>query len=241
MPGDDADALRRRLYGPDASAEDVARYEAVATDAVAAVAPIADAPDRPAPRSRRPRRRLTPVVVVAVAVVVAAIGVAALRVGEGQRQGGIRAPQVASSDRSDREGFQQNLAEGREAGIAAYLVTHRSPEALSGATRYFTIEKAGTGTVDLPLAPVPADTVRGRATVLLVLGGDAVAAWTTYRRQVDSAGEQQWIRQTARGGEQAAGVLTITTFRYDAGDRPVRLAVDVDDGVRWGVAVVFSD
>lgn len=246
MSREDAEALRKRLYAPDASGEDIERYRTAAIEVQPPAAPRAPAVDdaEPEPSAPVPRRRRRLLVVAAVAtvlVVLAGVGVAAVRIAQAQQPTDLRAATEIATNGTDREAFGENLALGNTAGIAAYLVTNPSPPSMRGGTRYFTIERDGTGAGAVDLSPVPADTVSGRATVLLVLGGDAVASWTAFRRSVDSAGEQQYVRQAVRGGPQRAGVLTATTFRYRSGDRPVRLVLDVPDGVRWGVAVVFSD
>jgi hypothetical protein len=151
------------------------------------------------------------------------------------------APQAIAVDGPQRSEFVQNLAGGGAAGIAAYLVTHRSPEPLRTATRFYTIERHGTGPVAFSLSGVPAETQAGRATVFLVLQVDGRATWTAYRvrAQVDDPSPLQAVER--RTGEQQAGVLTSTTFSYRSGGRPVRLEIDAPKGVRWGAAVVFSD
>jgi hypothetical protein len=247
MAREDAEALRRRLYAPDASAEDVDRYRAVAprAEVVDQAEPIpADAPAPLAPeplrRARPARRRRVPLVVTGL-VLAAVVAVALVVPRVVDRPADRVAPAVVSSDAQDRVAFLQNLDIGNQAGIAAYLVTHEPPPGLTGSSRYFTIERAGVGDRQIELGRVPADAIKGRATVLLVLGADGEAGWRTLRREVDSTGEQRYVPQRTRGGQQAAGVLTGTTFRYADGDRPVLLRVDAPAGVRWGVAVVFSD
>ena len=108
-------------------------------------------------RSRRagPRRRRRLLVVAAamVLVVLAGIGVAAVRIAQAQQPTDLRAATEIATNGSDREAFGENLALGNNAGIAAYLVTHPSPPSMRGGTRYFTIERDGTGPGAVDLAP----------------------------------------------------------------------------------------
>jgi hypothetical protein len=135
----------------------------------------------------------------------------------------------------------QNLADGGTAGIAAYLVTHPSPRQLRSAGRFFTIERNGTGPGSISLNGVPPEADEGRATVFLVLQVEGRGDWTAYRvrEQTDDPSPLQPVAR--RAGILRSGVLTDATFRYGRGGRPVRLDLDVPDGVRWGAAVVFSD
>lgn len=183
-----------------------------------------------------------PALAAVVAAVVLVGGVVAVRAASSDPVEDLPAPRQLAADRADRQAFEENLAVGGQAGISAYLVTHPSPRGLRGATRFDTIERNGAGPAAIDLTPVPPEAVSGgRATVLLVLAESGRAVWSTVRRERDSSGQERYVRQVRRGGEQLAGVLTATTFRYGAGDRPVRLRIDVPDGARWGVAVVFSD
>jgi hypothetical protein len=172
------------------------------------------------------------------ALVVAAVGVAR-SAAEAGPTGPAPTPLAVSAD--DRQSLENSLANGNAAGIAAYLLTTPTLPRFADATRFETIEGKGVGDGVVTLAPVSAAAVEGRATVLLVLEVPAEAGWTTRRRRVDPSGEQQYVRQVHRASRQEAGVITVHTYRYASGDRPVELRVDAPDGVRWGAAVVFSD
>jgi hypothetical protein len=238
----DPEELRRRLYAPGASTDDLDRYRTLA-----AATPSSD----PTPRSDSARRagggpalgrRVRVLVAVAVVAVLAVVG-GGLAAARSAARSAAEVPQATALrvDPEDRNSLQQSLAFGNYAGIAAYLVTHRSPPGLEGRGRYETVERKGIGNGRVVLPPLPPETVRGRASVLLVLASDGVAGWTAFRREVDSTGEQRYVRQARRSGPQPAGVLTTATFRYAAGDRPVELRIEAPEGVRWGVAIVFTD
>ncbi|GAA4741787.1 hypothetical protein GCM10025783_11260 [Amnibacterium soli] len=247
MVREDPEALRRRLYAPGASEADRARYEAAGRVAKAG-------PAQPAPREPEPpedpavpaapppaRRRRVGAAIAGGAVVVALLvgGITAARLAaDGQPSAPPPTP-VPMSD-EDRRTVQENLTLGNFGGIAAFLVTHRALS-LGDPTRVETLERRGIGEGTVRLSPVPPETVRGRATVLLVTAGSAQVDWTTLRREVDPSGEQQYVQQEERGGFQQGGQITVHTYRYGSGDRPVELHVTAPDGVRWGAAVVFTD
>ena len=144
---------------------------------------------------------------------------------------------LSSEDRSE---LLQNLARGGDAGIAAYLVTHPSPPGLVATDGTITDEVHGSGPATLPLdvSQVPAGA--GRATVLVVVAQPVHVAWQALRLGTDGSPVVVLRPVAERQGDQAAGTLTTATFAHSDGGRPVRLRVDVPDGVRWGAAVVFT-
>ena len=233
MERDDTEDLRRRLYAPGASAADVERFhgaEAAPRDVVVEVAP---------PPPARPRR-LLPLLAVGVLGLMVVVGLAVARATTAS-QAAIQAPTPVRMTADDRQEIEHNLADGNGAGIAAFLLTHRAPRGLVDVRRAFTVERTGTGDGVAEIAPVTAETFQGHATVLLALERSGEAGWTLYRRQVDPTGEQQLVAQRQRRGAQDAGALTTDTFRYASGDRPVQVHVEAPAGVRWGIAIVFSD
>lgn len=246
MEREDAEALRRRLYAPGASDEDLDRFRS-SGGVEPAVRTGRSAPPPPEPTAaaapvavRAPARRRRTVLVVAAVVVLIAGGLGAVRL---LADPGPTAPAptpvaMAAQDRRDVEDY---LAAGDYAGISAFLVTHRALPQLQDATRNDIVERMGTGDAVVTLSPVPPQAVSGRATVLLVIGGGGRAGWTTLRREVDSTGEQRYVPQVRREGFQQSGLITTHTYRYTAGNRPVELRVAVPPGVRWGAAVVFTD
>lgn len=224
---DDAEALRRRLYAPGASAADLGRFEA------AAVRQDEDADPAVPPEDREPevprRRRLVAAVACGL-VAVAAVVVVGLVLRAAQPVG--TPPDLVATSAADRAAFVDDLREGADAGIAAWLLTHRGLPRLRDATRYTTVEDRGTGAFDLRLRPPGLVAGSGRATVLLVVDAGTDVGWTV------SAGGRALLR---RGGAEDAGALTATTFGYRSGRTPDALAVDVPAGVRWGAAVVYTD
>lgn len=233
MEREDAEDLRRRLYAPGASPADVDRYRVV--EPPAHEAPVPEA--LPAGPARR-RYLLTAAVVVVAAVVATGVTVARL---SAATESPLLAPTPIAMSAEDRADSEQFLADGDGGGIAAFLLTHRVTPQLASATRFTTLEDAGTGDGTFEVTGVPAVAFQGRATVLLVLEHDGDARWTTFRRQVDPSGEQRLVRQRARGGHQDAGVITTDTFRYGSGDRPIEVRVQAPAGDRWGIAVVLTD
>ena len=230
---EDAEALRRRLYSPGAEADDVYRYRAAGGGSEAV--PVAVRVRRP---RRRPRVRIVLVAAIAVLLVAAALGVARFST---QPVSTGPAPTPLAVDPADRQGFEQNLAEGKAAGIAAYLITTAPLPRFRGTSRFDTIEDKGVGGGVVTLAPVDAAAVSGRTSVFLVVDVPAQVGWSTLRRQVDPSGEERFVPEVHRESRQQAGILTIHTYRYASGDRPVELQVEAPDGVRWGAVVVFSD
>lgn len=228
---EDAEALRRRLYAPGAEGDDVERYRAAGGGAEAA----------PKRRTvRRPRAGVGLVTAIVLVLILVVVGIGVARFATHPVPTGP-APTPLAVDAADRQSFEQNLEQGRAAGIAAYLITTRTLPRFSGATRFETLEDKGVGDGVVTLAPVDAAAVQGRATVFLVVDVPGQVGWSTLRRRGDPAGEEQLVRQVHREGQQQPGIVTVHTYRYSSGNRPVELQVDAPDGVRWGAAVVFSD
>lgn len=224
---EDRESLRRRLYRPDASPDDLRRYAIAAPRAAR----------RPEPQRRRPPVRLLVALVatvVGVAVVTAAV---LLRTPDASA---LPAPTTIGLSAQDRTELLQNLARGGDAGIAAYLVTHPSPPGLVPTPGTVTDEVHGTGSRTVPLdgSQVPAGA--GRATVLIVVAQPAHVAWRALRLGTDGSPAVVLRPVAGREGDQAAGAMTTATFAYADGRRPSRLRVEVADGVPWGAAVVFT-
>lgn len=250
-------ALRARVYGPHATEADRLRYRAAVDAAAASPAaegapgggaePAADSdpadgPLVPIPSTRRgrglPRRRAALITAgVAVLAAVTAVAVETTRTSET----GLVQPSPVTSDGESQLEFEQALGTGGDAGIAAYLVTHRSPPALRSATRFTTVELHGVGDAIRTLRPPAIGATAGRATVFFVQSTDSVASWRVLASLASTQGDADSPVLAARGGLQDAGVLTSATIRYPSGRMPVQLRVTVPDGVRWGAAVVYSD
>jgi hypothetical protein len=243
------DELRRRIYRADATEDDRARYRDLVQRAEATGRGATDADARPGstddhravPAAATGPRRRRGLLLAGAFALVALAGISVSLLPRGAAEPPSPSPQAIAVDGPTRSEFVQNLAGGGAAGIAAYLVTHRSPPELRNASRFYTIERDGTGPRSFSLNGTPAETASGRATVFLVVEVQGRAAWTAYRvrEQTDDPSPLQVVAR--RSGDQRSGVLSSATFRYASGGRPVRLDVDVPAGVRWGAAVVFSD
>jgi hypothetical protein len=241
----DLEALRRACYAPGATDDDRERYRA-ALDAQAATAPAPLRTAAPARRRRgRPALLLAPA--VAAAVCIAAIATphpAPTPTGSAttfasvfhRPQRAIAPAPRASVGAGARTAFLANLGRGRDAGIRGFLAVNPTA-ALLHANRSAIVELHGTGAATRAIDTGTSWSGHGHATVLLVLGSEARAGWTAYRRYTSGGGSSALV---SRAGERAAGALTATTFDYGAGAKPVRLTVEVPDGVTWGAAVLLT-
>lgn len=239
MPaGEDREALRRRLYRPGASAADVAAY------ADGEKAPEPDLPPRPAPAGRA-RLPLPSLAVLAVGAVVCAVVLIRPGAPEPQRQASP-APTTAAAvetivrtGQSDRVGFIRSLVAADEAGIGLWLDRHaqRLPGVLAQSTRSDTLEFAGAGSRTLLLDPPSIGQDGGHVTVLVVTAVDARVTWTLLGDAPDLGRGAVTGTRTA---VQRAGALTSAALDWAPGRRPGTLLVVAPDGVRWGVAAVFS-
>ncbi|WP_375400496.1 hypothetical protein [uncultured Amnibacterium sp.] len=239
--------LRRRVYEPDASEEDRARYRAAVEyrDRYASAAlpqtpdPSLDQsaapppPPPPPPRRRRLRQATVGVLLLVVAAVAVVVGF--------PRAAGPRdtAPATVRVDAPERSELLQNLAAGKVAGISAYLLTHSSLSALRTATRFVTTEWRGKGsrTITTPSASGQ----HGRVTVLLVLATGAHAEWSAVRTSRDGVGRMRLVVLATRSGDQQAGIPTTATFPTTTQGGPDRLLIVVPRGVQWGAEMVLTD
>ncbi len=234
---DDGEALRRRLYRPDALAEDVAAYLATAPG-LHAPPPAAAPPHRRLPRGRPLRGRL-----VAGAAVLAAVA-AAVAVGRAApATAGRPAPQPAavritapaptplptsSVDAAARAAFVRKVAVGGDAGLALWW---------DGGPGLVEVHGSGPATIPIPTARTGR---AGHLTVLLVLGADGAAGWTAARFVIHDDRTIHLAPTAGASGGLRAGIPTAARVDYPAGGRPQRLVVQVPVDVQWGAAVVDS-
>ena len=237
--GDDREALRRRLYRPGASAEDVAAY----ADGEPALRQTPDLPPRPAPVGRN-RLLLPSLAVLAAGAVVCAVVLT--RPGAAEPRQTPPAPTAAAAvetivrtGQADRVGFIRSLVAADEAGIGLWLDRHaqRLPGVLAQSTRSDTLEFAGAGSRTLLLDPPSIGQDGGHVTVLVVTAVDARVTWTLLGDAPDLGRGAVTGTRTA---VQRAGSLTSAAVDWAPGRRPGTLLVVAPDGVRWGVAAVFS-
>ena len=244
--GPTAEELRRRLYDADATEQDHARYRA-ALEAEAQPQPAPPSAEAPAGEPAAapavaPQHRRRVITILASVVGAAAIVGALVALQPRTDASPVDPPPSPSTipvDEAARSEFLQDLGSGGAAGIAAFLVTHRAAPQLDRVSRLFLVERHGRGPGSVSLEGVPKAADQGRATVFLVTQFAGPAGWSAYQAGLGS--ESRGVLDASRAGAQEGGVPTMATFSYALGDRPVRLVVDVPAGVRWGIAVAFSD
>lgn len=237
-PDEELDVLRRRLYAPGVTAEDVARYEAVA-GLQAEPADEASAPEPP----RRPRRLVVVGAAVLAAVVLAGSGVALVRtsarpvVPTPTASPASTVPEVIDARipvaASTRAGLAARLRAGRSAGMLDLVEADpglRPPQLLT-VGRAASTEYSGTGPTALRLDPSALAERGGRATVIVVLAATGGYTWRADRGDRLIA---------AHASAAQAGAPMASTFAYGPG-APDRLLLLVPDRARWGAVVVFTD
>lgn len=238
--GEDREALRRRLYRPGASPADVAAYAGREDPRPAPLSPER----APVPPVRS--RRLPAVAVLTAAVLIAAV--ALTRAGHPARERPAPDPTptpaavvetVVRTATADRNGFVRALTAADRAGIGPWLDRHaeRLPGVLAQATRSDTLEFTGSGSRTLLLDPPSVGDDGGHVTVLAVTAVDARLTWTLLGDAPDLA---RGAVAGTRTAVQRAGALTSSSVDWLPGRRPGTLLVVAPDGVRWGVAAVFS-
>jgi len=253
---DDLDALRRRLYAPDVTADEVERYRALAGDQAADGEPLPDArapqddgqPARPAGRRPALLAGLATVVVVALA----GIGVAATsrpHPGPTPSPSETRSPLPIRSSFDDsvvalpapvRASFVAALKAGRSAGVLRYFYDHpdQLPAQLRTPGRADSYERFGVNTAIVFLSPSPAAQKGGRLTVAVTL--DVAAAVQLRAIRADS-GMQSFIERLDDGAVRGIpGLPMVRTVVYD-GEAPTVLELTVPKGVHWDVVAVFTD
>jgi hypothetical protein len=242
------DALRRRLYGPDSTVDDVERYRrASGTHRVAPAAP-----PQALPSHRRPIGLLVAAIAVAVALVAVGFWLGGRRAATAAVPPATSAPTSVARQASvqrqltvsaaDRDALVRTLdTSTRSDPLSDYLYSHPDsrPDAVRTVQRAESEEHRGTGPARVRLEPSAIAADGGRVTVVLVLDRSGTADWraagTTLRGgSGPSAGT---VGQTVR---PVAGIPVTATFRYSM-PAPTRLTVTVPAGVRWSVLVAFTD
>ena len=242
---DDPDELRRRLYRPDASADDVARYRAVAPAPTAVLEPDPAETPTPTPSARR---RAPLLAAAAVALVLAAGGAVLVALGP-RPPAPPPAPRFSAdagvttlvASATDRTRFAAALAAGRSAGVLHFLLLHpdRIPAAIRTVTRADSDERSGTGPAQIALDPSPAAKRGGELTVMLTIDRSTAAGWSV----MESAGEPSQRLDDPVDAHRItalAGLPAVATFRYEA-PAPQVLEIMVPAGVRWDAAFTFTD
>ncbi|HEY8320079.1 MAG TPA: hypothetical protein VIG76_14760 [Amnibacterium sp.] len=246
----DLDDLRRRLYTPHATAEDVERYAALAQES----APEgADQPPGP-PRPRVPVRLVLGVgaaaAVLAATAVLSAIPHPAPQASTGATPTPTPAPApgviAAAADEpvlavpaSARAPFIARLRSGRPARLLPYLWAHPGdvPSAVRTGARGDPEEHFGTGPGMFGVTPA-ASAQHGGRLVLAV----TVDRATTVDLQVVRAdsGMQSFIERLDGGAPATPGQPVVRTVVYD-GEAPTIVEVTLPKGVHWDVVTALTD
>lgn len=238
MAGTDEDALRRRLYAPDATDSDVARYVAIAP-------PLPDA--LPEPATAPPRRRHGLALAGAGLIGAALLGVLAATLAGGS----VAAPRPSArvtptppvdavlTTATSRDTFVASLDDGDAAGLAPYFLAH--PESLPGplrtTTRADSDEYHGSKDTAITLDPSPAALRGGRLTVVIVAARDTELRWNAT---AEGDGRLVNVPGAARVLHLTAGVPVSATVRY-SGEAPSTLVVIDRADVPWGALVTFTN
>ncbi|WP_375407256.1 hypothetical protein [uncultured Amnibacterium sp.] len=245
------EALRRRLYAPGVTQDDVAAYRSAETGAVS-LEPTA----RPA-RVVASRTRATIVAgggVLGVVLVVAAVAALlvthplaavtaprATSTSTPSTPAGITQARVPASS-STRLMFVDLLREGGAPGLLQYLYGNPTflPANLRTNSRADSTEYSGRGTSTIALDPSVSAQQGGRVTVILVTDRAAAFSWSAERIAQRNDRSGPVVTLASHPGNTRPGEPVTSTFVYDSG-APGRLALNLDDSVHWGAVVVFTD
>ena len=248
---EDLDALRRRLYAPDVTPEEVERYRALTGDPAAGAEPDALPAEGAGGPDRRRGRTLLVALGAVVVLALAGIGVAATfrpHPAATSSAGPTAAPSgsfpvddpVVALPASVRASFVAVLKAGRSAGLLRYFSDHPDelPAQLRNPGRADSYERFGVSTAYVFLFPSPAAEKGGRLTVAVTL--DTAAAVQLRALRADS-GMQSFIERLDDGAVRGIpGLPMVRTVVYD-GEAPTVLELTVPKGVRWDVVAVFTD
>jgi len=245
------DDLRRRLYTPHATPEDVERYVALAHESEPEPEPEADAPSRP---PRLPFRLLLGI--ASGSAVLAATAVLATGPHPDPHPAPVGAPAPASTPASTpsavaaddqvaitlpastRAAFVTHLRSGRAAGLLPYFWAHPGavPSQVRTGGRGDAEEHVGAGSGIFGITP-DASAQHGGRLVLAVIVDRA----TTVDLQVVRAdsGMQTFIERLDGGVPATPGQPIVRTVVYD-GEPPTILEVTLPKGVHWDVVTAFT-
>lgn len=243
---EELEALRRRLYRPDATDADRARYRelvhAATPDPESERTAAEDAPEPPAGRRRRP------LVVGAAVTVVVALLVVGITVSARPASSPVPSPTGPAFGRTGfavppeaRAAFVRALRAGRPAGLLDYVFDH--PEALPAQLRAVgradSVESNGTGHGEVVLEPSAEADRGGRLTVAVTVDAPVDVSWTCIRTH--AATTQAYFEVLdAEHLTAEPGLPAVRTFTY-GGEAPTIVAVQVPTGVHWDVVAVFTD
>ncbi len=240
---EEVDALRRRLYAPDASREDLERYHAVeqAETDPAAVTPVAG-------EIRRGRA-------VGVAAVLVLLGVAVVGLELGARAPSAP-PSLAPGPTAEpptqavadyealaippavRSAFVDEVRHGHPIGLQQYFTDHptQQPRQVLSGLRESSVERAGTGSAVLDIPTAAAATDGGELTLVLTVDRATTARWSLIARGNRDDGE--WVPLDdvqGRPGSPSVASLPYTPLR------PTSVAITLPAGVHWDLMTIFTD
>lgn len=244
MPAE-LDALRRRLYEPDVTPDEVQRYRALLQ--LTPSSPAAE--PEPDPRPSRTRWRLLLAVGVAAAV---AVGTVALAATPRPVQHPVAIPSAAPTSvrtpplddpvlalpASVRASFAAALRAGRSAGVLRYLAAHPEevPAGVPAEARAAPQEHDGHGSALVSLTPSAAAQHGGRLIVAITV--DRTAAVTLQVLRADS-GMQSFFERLDGGSPATPGLPVVRTIVYD-GEAPTIVQLAVPKGLHWDLVTVFT-
>jgi hypothetical protein len=244
------DALRRRLYAPDVTERDVAAYREAEAE-TAADGPPAD----PGGRGRRfPERRRLAVAGGAVLLVIVGVVLllttrplaAVVASGTSPTPTHSATPTFPQSripaSASARLQFIRSLQTGDTPGLLEYLYGHPSylPAAIRTPGRSNSTEYSGQGSGTITLDPSELAQRGGHVTVILVTDRPATVSWRTARIAQRNDRSGPVVPMASHAGSTRAGEPISATSGY-GGSAPARLALSLDETIRWGAVVVFTD
>lgn len=234
----EVDALRRRMYAPGATEDDVRRYRLAS-----APVPVSTPGRAPGLKERvRPRRRGRPawwwMAPIAAAVAVGAIGLGAVRQDAAPRP----APTPVVVPAAARDRFVADLRYGAATRISDYFVAHpdRLPTVLTAAHRAEVGQLAAVGPGALDLYPSAIAESGGRLTVVVVAAADAPMRWSATRDARTRGVPARPVVVASSAGSLTAGLPAAATTAYRSG-APTRIHVDLPAGVHWAAFAALTD
>jgi hypothetical protein len=251
---DRSDALRRRLYAPDATAEDLAAFRATQA-APPSTSPPREAVDPVPPPTvdgRHGHRGRVLAAVGGVLLVAAVVGalLTTRSVGASIAPTTAASPRVAEPDAqaripassAARMRFAMSLQMGDHAGILDYFLKNPTalPPMLRTPRHADSTEYSGQGSSTIALDPSALAEHGGRVTVVLVTDRTATFSWDAGRIAQHNDRSGPVVTLASHAGSAQVGEPVSVTFRY-TGSPPARLSLYLDDTVKWGAVVVFTD
>ncbi|HEY8320077.1 MAG TPA: hypothetical protein VIG76_14750 [Amnibacterium sp.] len=237
----DPDDLRRRLYRPDATPEDLERYRA-ATPATEADTP---APPR-APAARRASILIAAALLAGCALAAAAIGTTTHPKTEPTatpRSATTTAPpgSTLAIPASDRAAFVRSLRAGRSIGLLPYFLGHPDarPAVIRTVSRADSEEHFGEGSAVIALDPSGAAAGGGRITLVLTVDRSVTAGLVLDH--VDARSPQgETVKLDQDPVHADPGLPVVVSLEYQ-GEVPNIVRLTVPSGVHWDLVADFTD